>query len=237
VNIVQKQQEVKMFKQLITLARGRSEDVAEAVLDANALSLLRQQLRDAATVVDQSRKALAVIIAYSEREKAALAMTRDRIASLELRALDAIDKGHEDLALEAAEAIAELEAEATATEKTLVTYTAEITRLRAGLKASEAQLVALKRGQRMAEANDKAIKLRGALPDVASTDLEDATRTLKRLQERQDQATATAAALAQLSTRQKAESLEDRLAAAGCGAPKQSSGAAVLARLKSQRSL
>ena len=37
-----------MFNTIITLVRGRSHDAAQAVADANALSILRQQLRDAA---------------------------------------------------------------------------------------------------------------------------------------------------------------------------------------------
>lgn len=224
-----------MIKQFLTLARGRSADTTAAVMDANALSILRQQLRDASTAVERSRKALAVVMAYAEREKASLVKLEAQIETLETRALAALEKDREDLALEASDAIADLEAEATATRHAIDTYSDEISRLRKALKDSEAQLVELKRGQRLAEANDKAIKLRGALPNVARTDLEDAADTLKQLQTRQDQAHATAKAMTQLSTQMKAETLDDRLAAAGCGSPKQSSGAAVLDRLKASR--
>ena len=61
-----------MFKQLLTLVRGQTTDGSQAMLDANALSLLRQQMRDAAHGVDKSRKAVAVVMAYAEREKASL---------------------------------------------------------------------------------------------------------------------------------------------------------------------
>ena len=225
-----------MFKQLITLARGRSADAADALMDANALSILRQQLRDSAAGVEQSRKALAVVMAYAEREKRALEKIQEQITTLETRALAALEQGKEDLAADAAEAIAELEAEADATQKTITTYTSEISRMRACLRESETQLVELKRGQRLAEANEKTIKVRGALPNMAQTDLEDAAQTLKNLQARQDHATATAQAMEALSTRIRAESVDDRLAAAGCGAPKQSNSDAVLARLKARKS-
>ncbi|MEM7076569.1 MAG: PspA/IM30 family protein [Pseudomonadota bacterium] len=225
-----------MLKQFLTLARGRSADATSAVMDANALSILRQQLRDASTAVERSRKALAVVMAYAEREKASLIRLEEQIGTLETRALAALEKDREDLALEASEAIADLEAEATATRNAIETYSAETTRLRNALKDSEAKLVDLKRGQRLAEANDKAIKLRGALPNVAKTDLEDAADTLKQLQARQDQAHATAKAMTQLSTQMKAETLDDRMAAAGCGYPKKSSGTAVLDRLKASQS-
>lgn len=221
-----------MLKQLLTLARGRSEDATAAFLDANALSLLRQQLRDAATSVEASRKALAVVIAYAEREKASLRALTGQIETLEGRALVALEKKREDLALEASEAIADLEAEAGATRKAIDTYASEIRHLRQALKHSEAQLTDLKRGQRLAEASDKALKLRGAMPALERTDLEDAAATLRTLQSRQHHAAATARAMADLSTQIKAETLEDRLAAAGCGAPKPDDAAAVLARLK-----
>ncbi|MEM6618252.1 MAG: PspA/IM30 family protein [Pseudomonadota bacterium] len=224
-----------MFNQIISLVRGRSNDVADAVMDANALSILRQQLRDASAGVATSKKALAVVMAYADREKASLQDTRAKIADLEARAVAALDKGEEVLATEAAEAIAALEAEADATARTLDTYSAEITQLRAGLKESEAQLVALQRGQRLAEASDRAIKVRGALPRHAETDLEEASATLKRLQDRQAHAKATATAIAELSTRSATQTLEDRMAAAGCGDPTKPNGASVLARLKAAK--
>ncbi|MEP5761039.1 MAG: PspA/IM30 family protein [Litoreibacter sp.] len=221
-----------MFKQLFTLARGRSEDAAQAVVDANALSILRQQLREAATGVEKSRKALAIVMAYADREKAILGKLETQVSDLETRALDALSQGQEDLAAEASVTIADLEAEVHASNKTIDTYSSQISRLRKTLQDSEAQLTELKRGQRLAEAHDKTQRLRGTMPSPISNDLVDATTTLKRLQERQEHAEATAAAMTELSTASSAASISDRLATAGCGAPKHSDAAAVLARLK-----
>ena len=52
-----------MFKQIITLFRGRSYEAAEAVVDRNALAILRQQIRDCAEAISAARKAVAVAIA------------------------------------------------------------------------------------------------------------------------------------------------------------------------------
>lgn len=224
-----------MFGKLLVLARGRSEDAAEALMDANALPILRQQLRDAANGVEKTRKALAVVMAYADREKAALAKLEEQISSLEVRALDAIENDREHLAMEASEAIADLEAEAAATRQAISTYSNELLQLRQCLKESEAQLTELKRGQRLAEVNEKAIKLRGALPAMSKTDLEDAADTLRKLQTRQEHAAATAKAMTELSTQMRAENIDDRLAIAGCGAPKRSDAESVLARLKAKQ--
>ena len=202
-----------MLRQLMTLAKGRTQDVAEAVLDANALSLLRQQLREAASGVEQSRKALAIVMAYSEREKAALERIMAKLSSLEVRALDALAQGHEDLAQDAADAMAELEAEAEATRNAIAVYEQDIGALRQTQKDNEALLMELKRGQRLAEANNKTLSLRGAVPDMAHANLDDAAATLRRLKEKQAHAAATSKAMAALSARANADAVDDKLAA------------------------
>ncbi|MEM9342167.1 MAG: PspA/IM30 family protein [Pseudomonadota bacterium] len=225
-----------MFKQIVTLVRGRSADSAEAFLDANALILLRQQIRDAVRCVEHSRKALATVMAYSEREKVALTRLEDKIADLETRATDALDKGNEELAREAATTIAHLEDERDATAQTVANYTTEIARLRDHLSKSQGVLAQLKRGQRIAEANDKAHRAHGQISTLQSSNLEEAAATLKRLQERQAHSDATVAAMEELSASSNADTMSDRLAEAGYGAPKQSSADDVLARLKSKKS-
>ncbi|MFP7675732.1 PspA/IM30 family protein [Marivita sp. S0852] len=225
-----------MFKQLFTLVRGTSVDASQAFLDANAVALLRQQMRDAAEGVARSRKAVAVVMAYAEKEKRRLTSIEAKITELETRALDALSKDRDDLAQDAAQAIAELEAERDATCKTIETYDREIAVLRRDLKNSEAQLAELKRGQRLAEATAKTQHVRGSAPALNRNDLSDAAATLKRLQERQTHADDTMVAMAELSLAENADAVNDRLAEAGMGSAKRSTADDVLARLKNARS-
>ncbi|WP_298860680.1 PspA/IM30 family protein [uncultured Sulfitobacter sp.] len=225
-----------MFKQLMTLVRGCSADSANAFLDANALPLLRQQIREAAACVEKSRKALAMVIAYSEREKVSLTRIEEKIADLELRATAALDNDQLELATEAAETIAHLDAERNAAQHTIKTYSTEIARMREGLSKSQTVLGDLTRGQRLAEANDKAQRVQGQMTTLHSGNLEEAADTLKRLQERQAHSDATVAALEGLSAPDNAAAMSDRLAAAGFGPAKRSDAAAVLARLKNKKS-
>ncbi|WP_162798624.1 PspA/IM30 family protein [Sulfitobacter sp. SK012] len=221
-----------MFKQIMTLARGRMTDSSLTVLDANALALLRQQMRDAAQGVGKSRKAVAVVMAYAEREKSTLKRIEAQISDLETRALDALAKDREELAAEAAEAIARLEAERDTTRRAIKTYETQIVCLKSSLAESEACLRDMKQGQHLAEANDKAHRLRGSMPSGTTNDLKDAKSTLERLQERQEHADATAAALVELSVGDNAEDLATRLADEGCGSPMKPDSASVLERLK-----
>ena len=221
-----------MFKQLVTLVRGQSNEASQSMLDANALSLLRQQMRDAAQGVSKSRKAVAVVMAYAEREKASLTRLEAQIADLEARALDALEQDCVDLASEAAGTIAQLEAERDTTRKVIEAYQTQILRLKQCLTENETCLREMKRGQHLAEANDKAQRLSGVMQSGYINDLKDAEATLKRLQERQEHAEATATAMVELSADTSAESMTEKLADAGYGAPLKADATAVLDRLK-----
>jgi phage shock protein A len=156
-----------------------------------------------------------------------------QLGDLESRAHDALRKGREDLAVEAAGAIAQLEAERDTTARAISTYQAEITRLRQVLADSESRLRALQRGQRLALATEHTQRLHNKGPVTITAGLTDAEATLNRIQERQAMVAATRDAVIELSAGTSADATRDRLAAAGCGAPLRPDAAAVLARLKS----
>lgn len=221
-----------MFNTIITLVRGRSHDAAQALEDANALSILRQQLRDAAGGVEAARRAVAVVMAYADRERKSLPRINAQIADLEGRAIAALAQGREDLATEAAAAIAQLEAERTTTETALATYEVEIARLRDELSGAELRLRDLKRGLQLADAAQKSQTVRGVVSRPVTASLAEAEATLTRLQSRQLHAEATALAVVELSAGQSAEAISARLAAAGCGPTIRPDAAAVLERLK-----
>ncbi len=223
-----------MLKLFVTLFRSHSHNAAEGVADANALPILRQQLRDCAQGVEAARRSVALVMAYSEREKKSAERIAAQLADLEMRAMDALSKGRDDLAMEAAGAIAQLEAERDATARAIATYDAEIARLRQVLSDSEARLRDLQRGQRLAVATDQTQRLHRSVPAGVTAGLDEAEATLTRLQERQTETESTRAAIMELSASSNAMAIRDRLAASGCGAPLRPDAAAVLERLRAR---
>lgn len=221
-----------MFNTIFTLVRGRSHDAAQALADANALSILRQQLRDAALGVEAARRSVAVVMAYAERERKSLPRITGQLADIETRALAALGQGREDLATEAAAAIAQLELQRATTETALATYEVEIARLRDEVSTAETRLRDLQRGLQLADAAQKSQSVRGVVSRPVTASLAEAEATLSRLQTRQAHAEATAAAVADLSAGQSADAVAARLAAAGCGPSLKPDAAAVLARLR-----
>jgi phage shock protein A len=217
-----------MFKQLVTLLRGKSHDAAEALPARNALVILDQQLRDAGAAIRAARRALAMAIAEDQQEAARIAATGSRIAGLEDRTRAALAGGREDLALQAAETIAELEMDRDAAAQAQHTLRAETGRLRAMVHQAERRFAELQRGRR-------AVRLGNAtsanpLSSMDSSALNDAEATLAALQTRQITQANAEAALRELSP--APGQMEDRLAQAGFGPATRPTAAAVLARLK-----
>ncbi len=220
-----------MLKQFFALVRGRSYDAAEAVVDRNALVILRQQIRDCAGAIAAARRAVAIAIAQNEQEVAQFKKLVVRIDDLEKRTIAAIEQGQNELAREAAETIAMLEAERDASSEAQKSFSTEIERLKRIIRVSEMRLRELQRGQRIVAAVDSTQRLRESAPGSSLSALKDAEETLLRLRTRQKQIDATAAAMAEMEQSGDPAAVSEKLAAAGCGIPLRSSADAVLERL------
>ena len=224
-----------MLKTLVTLVRGRTFAIAEEVADQNALLILDQQMRDASGALDKAKKALAVALAQDGQEGQRLDTTRARIEDLETRAVAAIGRGRDDLATEAAEAIAILEAERDASVTARALFAAEINKLKGHVLQQQMRFSQLERGRRIARAAEAVrVARRGRIegaPIFAGT-LAEAEATLDRLREHQVEADAAEAALDALDAANGPIAIAERLSAEGFGPRLRPSAADILARLK-----
>jgi phage shock protein A len=221
-----------MFKQIVTLIRGQAYENTERVLDAHALPLLRQQIRDCAQAVSSARRALAWAIAQNESDIEQTKRLSAKIVDLENRTINAMEQGKDDLAKEAAETIAILEMERDASLDAQTRFAAEAARLKKVVAASESRLRELERGQRLASVTDKTQRLRETAPGATLNALKDAEATLERLRVRQKHVDAAAIVLEEMENTNNPSNLAQRMAEAGCGAPTQTQGEDVLKRLR-----
>ena len=224
-----------MFKSMIALVKGHSHEAAQSVVDQNAMVILRQQIRESAEAVKSARKAVAIAIAQNEKEEEQHNKLVSRIEDLEERTIEAMQQGQEELAREAAETIAVLEAEKQVSEESQKRFKIEINRLKNVVRQSETRLRELQRGQRLADATDKTQRLREATPNAGLSSIQDAEATLSRLQDRQKEMDAAAAALDDLTLSENPETLSQRLSEAGCGKPIKSTADQVLERLANKK--
>src|SRR5436305_1695215 len=182
-----------MFKTVLTLFRGSVAAAGEELEDRTALLILDQQMRDAVAAVERSKRTLALAIAQDQQEGRRLDATNARIADLELRATAALDGGREDLAREAAQSIANLEADRDAAMTARTLFASEIARMKRHVANAEARIIELERGRRIARASEAVRALRRGGIEAArpyESTLPEAENTLKRLRERQIRAQA-----------------------------------------------
>ena len=224
-----------MLKTLITLVRGRTALVAEELGDQNALLILDQQMRDATLALERAKKALAVAVAQESQEQQRLDATLARIADLETRTIAAIEAGREDLAAEAAEAIATLKAERDASLTARTLFTAEIAKLKGHVLQQQMRFSQLERGRRIARAAEAVrVARRGRIegaPIFAGT-LAEAEATLARLRKRQVEADAAEEAFDALDAETGPVAVAEKLSAKGFGPRLKPNAADVLVRLR-----
>src|SRR5882757_6277995 len=226
-----------MLKTIVTLFRGAAFRAEEEFVDRSALLILDQQIRDAAAGIERAKRALAVATAQDEAEGKRLETTLTRITDLEERAVAALNGGSEELAAEAAETIAVMEADRDSIREARATFAHEIGNLKATVRKSSQRLAELERGRRIAAAAESVRRLKaghGLGTPSGATALADAEATLRRLRERQAEDAAALDAFEALDSEPNPTTVANRLEAAGFGKRTRPTAADVLARLKQQ---
>jgi phage shock protein A len=224
-----------MLKTIVTLVRGASFRAEEDFADRSALLILDQHIRDAAAAIERAKRALAIAIAQDEAEGKRLDTTLARIADLEERAVAALHGGREDLADEAAEAIAVMEADRDAIREARATFAREIAQLKGTLRKSTQRFAELERGRRIAHAAESVRRLKaggGLGTPSGATALADAEATLRRLREKQAEDAAADQAYEAFDNEAKPASIAEKLESAGFGTRTRPTAASVLERLK-----
>jgi len=218
-----------MFDLFRTLARGAAAQAREDIIDRNALLILDQQIRETRAALERSRMALATAEAGDKAEARRLAQVEARAADLEERAVAALAAQQDGLAGEAAEAIAELEAEGAAIRTARDRFARERERLRAVVADAARRQAELERGRRIAAAAESARRLGVAAAPEDRATLREAEATLARLRARQAQAADIDAALAES---EPGADIAERLEREGFGKPTRPTAATVLERLR-----
>lgn len=224
-----------MLKTLTLIFRGTSAQAAEDLADRNALLILDQHIRDAATGLDRARRALAIAVAQDAGEVKRLEGVCAQISDLETRARAAIAGDREDLALEAAEVLANLEADRLSAEAAHASFVRESHKLRTMVANAERRLAELERGRRAARASEAMRRLRASGTSSVAGDsgaLRDAEAVLKRLRDRQLEDEAAEDAFDALDTTFGADLVAEKLETAGFGPRTKPTAASILERLK-----
>ena len=225
---------MSIFTKLITLFRGTAHEAGAAVVDANALKILDQEIRDADNALGRARDDLSTLVARRRMIEKELQNLSDQASRYESSARAALAKGDEALAMEVAQRISELETDLTAKTPQLAEMKAAEERMQKTIASTQQRVETLRREIDVVKVNDSVQRAQAAVASQgagASARLGSAADSLKRIKERQMVADEKFKAAGELEDRRTGADLDAKLQAAGI-LPGHSSASDVLARLK-----
>jgi phage shock protein A len=225
---------MSMFSKLITLFRGASYEAGAAVVDANALRILDQEIRDADNALARARDDLATLVAKRRMLEKEVQGLKDQSARYEGSARAALAKGDENLAREVATRIAELETDIGVKTPQLADMRTAEERLHQTIAQTQQRVENLRREIDVVKVNDSVQRAQAAVASrggSAQASLGSAADSLKRIKERQAVQDEKFKAAAELEDKRTGADLDAKLAAAGI-LPGHSSADDILARLK-----
>ena len=228
---------MSIWAKVATAVRGGVSEAGEAIADNQALRILDQEIRDADNGLGKSKEALTGIIAKRKLADKKVEGLKSSLTEYEGYAMQALDKGDEELANEIAGKIAGFETELMAEEGVAKSFAGSESQLRKAVTHTAANLKRLKQQVDTVKATETVQKAQAAVAARHSgtgSSMRSALDSLERLKNKQAERAAKFEAASELAESTEEVSLDDKLKAAGIvggGA----SGGDVLARLKAKR--
>jgi len=227
---------MNVFKKIMTAVRGGAREAGEAVVDANAIRILEQEIKDAENHMEKAKRDLTGVMAKQMQAERELRRINDSIGEHEGYAVKALDKGDEVLALEVAEKISTLETEKHEQQEVVSSFQSHAERLKELVRKSERLIKDHERQLSMVKTTESVQKATAAITDnfaATNSKMSSAKESLERIKKRQVDFEDRLKAAETLEEETSDKSLQDKLKAAGIG-EQDSNAQSVLARLKSK---
>ncbi|WP_341366833.1 PspA/IM30 family protein [Yoonia sp. BS5-3] len=225
-----------MLKTLATLIHGQNARAEDRVRDAFAIELIDQKIRESETSLRAAKGTLASLIQRQRSEEKQYAALKTRINDLTKRAKEALDSDREDMAHEAARAIATMENEKTIRGETLDRLDQKVIRLRSSIESGHRRIIDLKQGAIQARAVRREQKMQVQMTVTGLQDgaVEEAEELINRVLGKDDPFERSEI-LQDINRDLAGDTIADRMADAGFGAATRSTADDVLKRLKTKQ--
>ena len=222
-----------IWSKLFTLGRAGAHEAGSAVVDANALRILDQEIRDADRAQGKARDDLAGLVARRRILETEVESYRAQAAKYEASARIAVEKGNMDLARQVAQRIADLEQDIALKTPQVADMRAAEEQIHTAVAQTDRKIEQLRREVEVVKVNESVQKAQASVASGsmgAGNKLGSAADSLARIRERQAIRGERIKAAGELEDRRTGADLDEKLRLAGIG-PGQSSADDVLARL------
>ncbi|HEX8383343.1 MAG TPA: PspA/IM30 family protein [Sphingomonas sp.] len=224
-----------IWSKLFTLGRAGANEAATSVVDANALRILDQEIRDADRAQGKARDDLAGLVARRRILETEVESFRAQAAKYEASARIAVGKGDMDLARQVAQRIADLERDIAMKAPQVADMRAAEDQIHQAVAGTDRKIEQLRREVEVVKVNESVQKAQASVAaGGAGSSIGSAAESLARIRERQMIRGEKIRAAGELEDRRTGADLDEKLRLAGI-LPGQSSADDVLARLSAPK--
>ncbi|MEN9353705.1 MAG: hypothetical protein RL318_1030 [Fibrobacterota bacterium] len=223
-----------IISKIWTAVRGHATEAGQTVVDANALTILDQEMRDADNEIRKSKDSLAQVMAKRKVSSDNLVSKKAKLAEYIGYVEAALAKGDEALATEIAGKIAEHEAQVATDEGLIAEYDSSIASIRKAITEAEDRLKRMKVKVDVVKAREHVIRASQVAASAnagANSKVAGALESLERLQSSQAERQARIESANEIAKDGTDVGLEEKLKAAGIK-PGGASAQDVLARFR-----
>lgn len=187
---------MSILTKIFTAIKGGAREAGEAIVDKNSIRIFEQEIKDAETDLAKAKQDLTSILAKEMQAARKVGTLKDDVAKHEAYVSQALAKDNNELALEIAQKIADIESELAIEEKSHASFAAHGKRLKDMIKKTGKALSDMQRQLVMVKTTESVQKATTAISKnyaSGSSKLLTAKESLDRI-------------------KQKQQNLEDRLA-------------------------
>jgi len=227
---------MNIWSKMITALRGGVNEAGEAIIDAQALRILDQEIRDASEELNKSKDGLASIIAQQKLAEEKVNTLKADIKKNEGFIIAALEKKDEELAGELAVRVANFENQLETETDAAKSFKQQAETLRESIRTAEHQIKQLKHQTETVKATEsvqRAQKVVAQRHSGSDSKMRTALDSLDRIQENQKLNAAKMSAASELAQESSESSLDQKLREAGLTG--NTSAEDVLARLKAKK--
>jgi phage shock protein A len=209
---------MSILNKIFTAIRGGAREVGESIVDANSVRIFEQEIKDAEEQLNKAKRDLTEVMAKEMQVSRKVDNLTKDVTKHEGYVVAALGKDDENLALEIAQKIAEIQSELEIQQKAKSSFTAHTDRLKAMIKQTAKALTDMQRQLVMVKTTESVQKATQAITNnyaSGSSKLLTAKESLDRIKQRQDDLDDRMTAGEALAGEFDGDDLEAKMKAAG----------------------
>ncbi len=227
---------MNIFSKIFTALKGGANEMGEAVVDANAITIFEQDIRDAKAALAGAKENEISLFARKRQAQAKMSLHQSRIEEYENQAIAAAEKGNEALALETASHIVNLQEEKQTMQASIDALSQSCDKIAAQVSKAQAQIDDMESQLSQIKATDSVHKAQESIHATVhggSSKVVSAKESLARIKEQQAFTSAKFEVADELAAEQNAnQEFDQKLAQTK---PTQKSAQAVLDKIMADK--